>query len=390
MKCNFNPECITISQMNLISNLRIAWRRLTTWTRAYMISRYLGIGDSEELFGKLYSEALSFSDMLQVIFGREIAQKNAEYLSEYTFIFRDLITAQLKGDTQAIQENVNRFYQNINENAAFLASINPYWNEQQWKDLLGTYFRYTIEEANYFASGNYKQDIQTFDRITDLNNTMGDIFAQGLYEFITSGQQPSSSLPSQGNTQCITQDQMNLIYNIRMFWFELATWVRRFMLSRYRGIGDANDVFNRLQQVPNDYVNNLRKFFGENPAIDELQLELNTFIDLIDNLITAQLAGNTDDIGIITRLLYQNANERAASVSKLNPFWSESEWRNRLYNNIRSTLDESIAFLAGDDARSLDIFGTLLDQAESSSGYFTQGLVKYLNSQPKAKTEIFA
>jgi len=78
VKCNFNPECITISQMNLIFNVRIAWRRLTTWTRAYMISRYLGIGNAEDLFGKLYSEALNFSAMLQVIFGSEIAKKNAE------------------------------------------------------------------------------------------------------------------------------------------------------------------------------------------------------------------------------------------------------------------------------------------------------------------------
>jgi hypothetical protein len=353
-----------------------------------MISRYLGIGNAEDLFGSLYSEALSFSDMLQVIFGREISSKNAEYLNAYTLIFRDLITAQLKGDTQAMEENVNRFNQNINENAAFLASINPYWNEQQWRDLLGTYFRYTVEEANYFASGEYKQDIQTFDRITDLNNTMGDVFAQGLYEFIASGQQPSSNLPSQGNTQCITEEQMNLLFNIRMFWFELATWVRSFMLSRYRGIGDANEVFNRLQQVPNDYVDNLRKFFGENPAIDELQLELDTFIDLIDDLISAQLAGNTEDIGSITRLLYQNAGERAASVSKLNPYWNEGEWRNRLYNNIRSTLDESVTFLTGDYARNLDIYSTLLDQAESSSGYFAQGLVKYLNSNPKVERRL--
>ncbi len=386
MKCNFNPECITISQMNLIFNVRIAWRRLTTWTRSYMISRYLGIGNAEDLFGSLIDEALSFSNMLQVVFGREIAGKNAEYLNAYALIFRDLITAQINGDTQAIQENINRFYQNINDNAAFLASINPYWNEQQWKDLLGTYFRYTVEEANFFAAGDYKQDIQTFDQITKLNNTMGDVFAQGLYEFITTGQQPSSSLPQVGE-QCITEEQMNLIYDIRMFWFELATWVRNFMLSRYRGIGDANEVFNRLQQVPNDYVDNLRKFFGENPAIDELELELNTFIDLIDDLITAQLAGNTDAINNVTRLLYQNAGERAASVSKLNPYWNESEWRNRIYNNIRSTLAESVTFLTGDYARNLDIYSTLLDQAESTSGYFAQGLVKYLKSNPKVKKD---
>lgn len=383
MKREFNPQCITYSQMNLIFNVRIAWRRLTTWTRAYIISRYVGIGTAEELFGRLYLEVQNFSDMIQVIFGREISRKNAGYLVQNTIILRDLISAHLEGNMEAVQQNLARFYKNINETAIFLASINPYWNEGEWRDMLETYLQYTIEQANAFSEGEYKKEIEISDRHTDLINRMGDIFAQGLYDYLTSGQQTADNLPPQDNQQCLTYEQMSQIYKIRMFWFELNTWVRNFMLSRYRGIGDVNEVFNRLQQVPIDYVNTLKQIFGENPAIDELQLELNAFIDLIDNLITAQMAGNSDDISRITQLLYQNANERAASVSKLNPFWNESEWKTRLNNNLRSTLEASTTFLTGDYARNMDIFSTLLDNAESTSGYFAQGLINYINSQQK-------
>lgn len=382
MKSNFDPQCITYSQMNLIFNMRIAWRRLTTWTRAYIISRYVGIGTAEELFGRLYLEVQDFSEMIQLVFGREISRRNAGYLVQYTIILRDLISAYLEGNSQSVQQNIDRFYSNINDNAAFLASINPYWSEAEWREMLQTYLLYTIEEANAFAAGDYKKAIEIFDRHTELTNRMGDIFAQGLYDYITSGQQTAGNLPAQGSQQCFTYEQMNEIYSIRMFWFELVIWIRNFMLSRYREIGDVNEVFNRLQQVPADYVNTLKQIFGENPAIDELQLELNTYIDLIDNLITAQIEGNTDDISRITQLLYQNAEERAASVSKLNPFWTENEWRTRLYNNLRSTLEVSTTFLTGDYAINLDIYSTLLDQAESASGYFTQGLVNYIISQP--------
>lgn len=381
MKRDFNPQCITYSQMNLIFNVRIAWRRLTTWTRAYIISRYVGIGTAEELFGRLYLEVQNFSDMIQVIFGREISRRNAGYLIQNTIILRDLITAHLEGNEEAVQQNIDRFYKNIDETAIFLASINPYWNEDEWRDMLETYLQYTIEQANAFSEGEYKKEIEISDRHTDLINRMGDIFAQGLYDYLTSGQQTADNLPPQDNQQCLTYEQMSQIYKIRMFWFELNTWVRNFMLSKYREMGDVNEVFNRLQQVPIDYVNTLEQIFGENPAIDELQLELNAFIDLIDNLITAQMAGNSDDISRITQLLYQNANERAASVSKLNPFWNESEWRTRLHNNLRSTLEETTTFLTGDYARNMDIFSTLLDNAENTSGYFAQGLINYINSQ---------
>lgn len=383
MKNSFDPQCITYSQMNLIFNIRISWRRLTTWTRAYIISRYVGIGTAEELFGRLYLEVQDFSAMIQVIFGRELSRRNAGYLVLYTIILRDLISAYLEGNTEEVQHNLDRFYSNINENAAFLASINPYWSEAEWRAMLLAYLHYTIEEANAFASGDYKTSIEVFDLHTELTNRMADIFAQGLYDYLTSGQQAAGDFPSQVGKQCFTFEQMNQIYRIRMFWFELVTWVRNFMLSRYTGSGDVNEVFNRLQQVPNDYVNSLREIFGENPAIDELELELNAYIDLIDNLITAQMAGDTDDISQITRLLYRNADERAASVSKLIPYWTESEWRTRLYNNLRNTLEQSTTFLTGDYARNLDIYSTLLDQAESASDFFAQGLIGYIISQPE-------
>ena len=42
MKHDFNPQCITYSQMNMIFNSRIYYRRLMTWTRAFLISKYYG------------------------------------------------------------------------------------------------------------------------------------------------------------------------------------------------------------------------------------------------------------------------------------------------------------------------------------------------------------
>ncbi len=65
----FNPQCITYSQMNLIFNARIYYRRLRTWTRAYILSRYFGIGTEEALFERLYSESLNIGKMLEIIFG---------------------------------------------------------------------------------------------------------------------------------------------------------------------------------------------------------------------------------------------------------------------------------------------------------------------------------
>lgn len=373
-KDNFDPQCITYSQMNMIFNSRIYYRRLTTWTRAYLLSRYFGVGTAEEMFGRLYLESMDIGNMLQIIFGRENSENYSQLLSQFTIILRDLISAQLEGNEDEVNQNLNRLYENVSQRAAYLEAINPYWSEAEYKNLFGAYIQYIVDEANALASGDYARDIEIYDQLNAHTNIMGDVFAEGLYNFITSGSAPAST-----GEECISYDEMNEIFGVMMFWFELVTWVRNYMLSRYLNLGSTEAVFQRLLRVPADYINALRQVFGDMVTEDYIQL-FYTYIDLIDAFITAQMEGNIDEINRVTQLLYKNADERAAFIASLNPYWDETEWRNRLYNNLRSTIDESTSFLAGDYARNIDIFSTILDQAESTGNYFTEGLFRYLNT----------
>jgi hypothetical protein len=334
--------------MRLIFNMRLFWRRLTIWTRIYIISRYLGIGTAEVAFERLYLENLDFGDMLRIHFTRSTSDNYSQLLNQFSIGLRELITSLIQEDLDAARQNIDRLLQNANQRAEFLKSINPYFDEEEWRALLTTYLQDTIQEANLFASEDYRMDIEYFDRLMVLSNTMGDAFAQALYDYITSGVQITDALPPQESQQCLTYEQMNLIFDIMMFWFDLNNWVRAFMLSRYQSVGNEDEVYARLQKVVDDYVNNLRQIFGDAPGVNELQLELNAYIGLIDSLITAQKAGNTEEVDRITRLLYQNADDRAASVSSLNPNWDQNEWKTRLYNNLRGTLEESTMFLTED------------------------------------------
>lgn len=360
--------------MNLVFNARIYYRRLTTWTRAYILARYFGVGTAEELFGRFYLESLEIGEMLQIVFGRDHAERYSQYASQFAISFRELLNAQLAGDQEAVNRSIDRLYQNVAVRSAYLEELNPYWSKEEYTELFNTYIRLTIEIANAIAEGEYARDIELFDQLTAHTNRMGDVFARGLYDYMTSGQPTPDTLDG----QCITYEQMNTIYDIRMFWFELVTWVRYYMLSRYLGIGNVEAVSQRLRQVPVDYTNTLKQVFGEQVAADLLQA-LNDYLDLLDQFITAQMAGDVEEINRITQLLYQNADRRAALISSVNPFWDYNEWRDRLYNNLRITIDESTTLLTKDYARNIDIFSRLLDLAESTSSYFAQGLYQYFN-----------
>lgn len=379
-KNSFNEQCITPSQMNLIFTLRILLRRLLIWTRAYIRSVYAGVGTPEELFGRLYLETADFGDLILAFFGRRNANRYTQLLNQFTFGLRDLFTAQQQGNTESVNENVNSLYQNISDRAAFLASINPYFNENEWKNMSNTYLQYILEEANAYASGDYNKDIELFDNLTALTDKIGDFFAQSLNDYITSG---SQNIPEQG-TQCLTYEEVNQIFNVRMRWFDLSVWIRNFMLSKYKGLGDVDENFNRLQEVSTEFINNLRKIFGDNPVLNDFQLQLNAYFGLIDSLTTAQMEGNKDETQRITQLLYQNAHDRVTSLASLNPsFWKSNEAEAILAYRVSDTINESTTFLTGDNARNLDIFSTLLDDAEAIGDFVTPGLVSYILSHRK-------
>lgn len=379
----FNPECITYSQMNLIFNSRVYYRRLTTWIRSYILGRYFGVGTAEELFGRLYLETLRVSYMLEIVFGRESSEEYSRLLSQFAIIIRDLVSAELEGNTEEVNRNVERLYQNVADRAAFLAAINPYWSEEEYYATFAEYVRLLLEIIDSIAegvrTGDYSRDIELYSYMSEIINRLGDTFAEGLYDYITSGLQYTWGTPPPAEGQCLTYDEMNAIFGIRMFWFELETWTRNYMLSRYSGLGNADETAARLRQVADDYVNSLRQIFGDAVPENYVQLFYDYF-DLLGALITAQLEGDADEAGRLTQLLYRNADERAAAIASINPFWDEENWRNRLYNHLRSTIDLAISFQTGNYARNTDIFSRLLDAAEGTSNYFSEGLLNYLSS----------
>lgn len=381
MKQSFNPQCITYSQMNLIFNSRAYFRRLVTWTRVYLISRYLGIGSPEEQFGRLYLETLYLGNILDIMFGRELANREGQISGRYAIIIRELVSAQLEGNAEEVNRQLAELYQNAADRAAFFAEINPYWNQNELTELLNTFIQYTIEEANALVTGSYLMGGDPYERLMALTEELGDFIAQGLYEFITSGSDSMAGTPSECG-QCITVDQLNTLYRIRMLWYEIVSLIRNYMLSRYGSLGgEAEEFFyNQLRQVALNHGDALREFFGDAAAEENTRL-FDTSLELTDAFITAQMEGSEDEINRTTRLLYQNADEWAAFLASINPFWDQTEWKNRIYSNLRRTIDESITLLSEEYARNIDIFNTLLNQAEGVGDYFVQGLLKYIEQQ---------
>lgn len=153
------------------------------WSRVYLISRIAGIGITEDIFNRLYRIPLEFGNVIRLIFGNQAADTVIQQLSSTVVLFRDLVEAMLAGNNELANQIVQSLYGNANERAASFASINPYWDETQWRYLITTFYNYSIQEITSILTGD-PRNVDIFDRFLLHADMMGDYFAQGVYNYL--------------------------------------------------------------------------------------------------------------------------------------------------------------------------------------------------------------
>ena len=147
--------------------------------------------------------------------------------------------------------------------------------------------------------------------------------------------------------QCITFSQMNLIFNSRIYQRRLAAWTSGYLMSRYTGIGTAEDVFSRFYVESLDIADMLELIFGREYSEQYSKL-VSQFAITLRDLIDAHLRNDMETVNRDVDLLYQNMAERAAFLSALNPYWDETEYQDLLATYIQLVIEEANAIAAND------------------------------------------
>jgi len=182
-KTRVQDSVLTYGHMNLIFRARNLWRDLVLWSRVYLTSRLGGIGITEDVFNRIYRIPLEFGDIIRFIFGNQAAETIVQQLSSNVILYRELVEAMISGDNEAASAITQQLYVNADQRAAFMASINPFWDETQWKNLIYTFYNYSFQEIISILT-NDPGNVALFDRFLQYTDIMGDYFAQGLYNYL--------------------------------------------------------------------------------------------------------------------------------------------------------------------------------------------------------------
>ena len=103
-------------------------------------------------------------------------------LEQHLLIGADLVNSTKAGNSEDADEARKKWYKNADDIAKFLSSINPYWNENDWKNMLYTHLSLTEKEATQLLTQEYDISVTTFDEIEKQALTMANTMAMGIIQ----------------------------------------------------------------------------------------------------------------------------------------------------------------------------------------------------------------
>nr|WP_144924824.1 LysM domain-containing protein [Paenibacillus bovis] len=177
---NRQKDCISPREVELMRNERSLWEEHVAWTRMAIISLTFNLPDIEFILARLLKNATDMGDMFRPIYGDVAADTYATLIKEHLLIAADLVKAAIAGDAQAAETAERKWYQNADEIAVFLNSVNPYLEENEVRDMFYTHLRLTKDEAISMINKDYEKDIAIYDEIEKQAREMADMISDAM------------------------------------------------------------------------------------------------------------------------------------------------------------------------------------------------------------------
>ncbi|QIB68605.1 hypothetical protein Ami103574_04390 [Aminipila butyrica] len=175
----------------------------------------------------------------------------------------------------------------------------------------------------------------------------------------------------------IPSSQVPLVFESRMLWRDLTTWIQAYLVSVFAGFGNQNSVEEKIRTVIVKFGNNLSTVFGGEIGEQYIGLITN-WINTFKLLVNAQINDDADTVNEYMNQLYENINQMAIFLSEINPFWAESEWKALLYRFNEIIIEQLSAFLYKEYTKNIEAFDKLLNLTSIIGNYYSKGMLNYL------------
>lgn len=174
------------------------------------------------------------------------------------------------------------------------------------------------------------------------------------------------------NNICM-KNKTNLLNQLRLLWSQHVYWTRFFIISTAEDLCDLSPVTDRLLRNPGDFEKLLVLFYGRKDA-EQFKTLLTEHLMIAADLVNAAKQNDTAKVNEARKKWYENADEIADFLSKINPYWSSQKWKDLLYDHLKMTEKEAVLRLGGNFAADVKLFDSIEDEAMKMAEYMFQGI----------------
>ncbi|SFG05235.1 acetylglutamate kinase [Sporolactobacillus nakayamae] len=162
--------------------------------------------------------------------------------------------------------------------------------------------------------------------------------------------------------QTISMAEAELRNKLRTLWEQHVFWTRLTISGIVFNLPDTDVTTNRLLRNPKDFQQLLAPLYGPQASLTFEKLFTDHLV-IAAQLVKAAKAGNQQEAAEAEKKWYANADQIAAFLGSINPYWSAKDWQKLLYDHLSMTKNEAVAFLTGNYAKSVTTFDQIEQQA---------------------------
>ncbi|HHY82105.1 MAG TPA: acetylglutamate kinase [Clostridiales bacterium] len=160
-----------------------------------------------------------------------------------------------------------------------------------------------------------------------------------------------------------------------MLWEQHSVWTRAAIVSLVFELPNTDAVLNRLLRNPVDFENVFRLYYGDRIAAQFKDL-LTEHLVVAADIVNAAKAGNNQAVEEAERIWYANADAIAALLGRINPYWSQQEWRAMLREHLALVNAEAVSTLTGDYEATVTVYDQIEMQALRMADVMSMGIIR--------------
>lgn len=172
--------CISNAESEFIYSVRLLWEQHSLWTRSAIVSLVFDLPDTEFVVARLLQNAEDMGESLEPYYGAQIGERYGSLIHEHLVLAADLVKAAKAGDTAAAEDTERKWYQNADDIALFLSSINPFLMQKEVQDMLYHHLTLVKAEAVSLLEKDYRMNVELYDKIELQALFMADVISKAI------------------------------------------------------------------------------------------------------------------------------------------------------------------------------------------------------------------